>query len=361
VSAAWDAVARPERVGALILVAGLVLMAAPLVQLPKRFDRSWWTDPMQAPDLLTIALVLLASSAVLVGGLGWFIAQQAPLIEDGQLADADLKPTTLHRVPWLGAALALVGGVGVVACWVGVHGEVPVAIGPFGLGVQTEFVETTLRGQPLKLMLPRRVEVTSLSAGEAPQVALRFMRPKQTDAQPQALAAGESIDVESMRFTFLGVAEDGQALRAVLGGTTEQSIEAAGRKGQKVRVSLDGPEYTIHEISVNYMGAMGPAVQVESEAEGRFWLFQRASKDGKDMFGRSLRLIRLETQPAAILATVPARPLWPMATSVILLAAGIGLLLGAPELRRSAAGRGFASLNAAGELAAEADAQQVAT
>ena len=49
------------------------------------------------------------------------------------------------------------------------------------------------------------------------------------------------------------------------------------------------------------------------------------------------------TQPIVV-------PLWPMATAVLLMAAGIGLLFASPELRVGA-GRRFASLNAAGELA----------
>ncbi len=350
VSTAWDAVARPERVGALILVAGLTLIAAPLAQLPARLDRSWWTDPMQAPDLLMIALALLAAASVLAAGLGWHAATAPLEREDGVLPDEPAPTSTPRWLPWLGLGLAGCGAVGALGCWASIHGEVPVAISQFGQGAQVEFVQTSLRGEPLKLMLPRRVEVTQIGVGASPQVSLRFVRPKQTDIPAQVLGVGESLDVESTRFTFMGVAEDGQSLRAIIGGVTEASIEAAGRKGQEIKVSIDGPAYKILEISPNYMGAMGPAVQVESEADGRFWLFARANKDGKELLDRPIRLIRLETQPAAILAAVPARPLWPMATAVLLMAAGIGLLFASPELRVGA-GRRFASLNAAGELA----------
>jgi hypothetical protein len=335
-----------------VLVAGLALIAAPLMQLPTRLDRGWWTDPMQAPDLLQVALVLLAVASVLGAGLGWH-SSRAPLErEDGAWAGEPREVTPMHRLPWAGLGLAVVGALSVLGCWVSLHGELPVAISPFAVGVQTEFVETTLRGQPLSMMLPRRVEVTQIQMGERPQVSLRFMRPKQADVPVQQLVAGESLDVEGLRFTFMGIAEDGQRLRAVVGGVGPDSIDAAGSKGQEVRVSLDGPGYKILEISPNYMGAMGPAVQVESEQEGRYWLFQRADKDGKDRLGRPIRLLRLETQPTAIFAVAPARPLWPMATAVLLLAAGIGLLLSGPELRVGSGGR-WASLNAAGELADE--------
>lgn len=358
-SAAWSLLIKPHIVGALLCGAGALLMAAPLLKAPKRLSASWWSGGLEDANLLRFVAVLLAIAAPLLIGLWW----QRRLEErgDAERVSADMllsdpperKTRALTMVPWLGVALMLVGALMGVGAWFSLFQDVLPTQAAISVGQSTEFVRAKVSAEPLRLMLPRRVTVSDVRMASPQSVTLTFALPKQTDAKPQTLSARESIDVAGKRFTFIGLINDPQQLRVVLAGTGERSIESTGRVGELVRTSLEGPQLEVKQITRNYLGAMGPAVQLSSEETGTFWLFER-QVDPKygPAFDQGLKLLRLETLPAAVFMVGPELPFWPLVMAVILFVLGAGLLLGFEQLSLMGRGRRLASsLHEAGRWA----------
>src|SRR5690606_21935033 len=132
-------------------------------------------------------------------------------------------------------------------------------------------------------------------------------------------------EVDGVRMTLVGIGEDPQRLRAILRGRDEASLEVAAREGETIRVALDGPEYTVKQITAHLAGNMGPAVQLESEDTGAFWLFGREPKraDALALNTHGLRLERLETLPTAALTIAPAQPLEALIVACALFLLGV--------------------------------------
>lgn len=365
-SAAWSLLVKPHIVGALLCGAGGLLMVAPLLKAPKRLSASWWSGGLEDANLLMFVAVLLALAGPLLIGLWW----QRRLEERGEAerASADmllsdppeLKSKALAMVPWLGVALMLMGSLVGVGCWFSLFRDVLPTQAAISVGQPTEFVRAKVSAEPLRLMLPRRVTISDVRMAAPQSVTLTFALPKQTDAKPQTLSARESIDVAGKRFTFIGLINDPQQLRVVLKGTDERSIEATGRVGELVRTSLEGPQLEVKQITRNYLGAMGPAVQLSSEQTGTFWLFERQvdPKYGPP-FDQGLKLVRLETLPAAVFMVGPELPFWPLVLAVILFVLGAGALLGFEQLSLMGRGRRLASsLHEAGRWAESFESAQ---
>ena len=311
VDALWSRLTDPLALGVIVSVAGALVMIAPWLKTPARHLPGRWADPITAPDLLQLAVVLLAGAIVL--GLGK--ALQGAIEEASRLYAAS-------------ALVAALGAFGALACWLSLQGEVPATQALFGTGREVEFIVGEVRGEPARLMLPRRVEVESLTLGERPEVSVVFSRPKQAQAEAQTLRVGESIEVASMRFTFVGVGVDAEQLRGVvtLSASPERSIFAAARQGATIQLELDGPSYRVEELALNHLG-LGPAVKLREEAEGSssFWVFERAvSERERQVFAHRLTLERLESMPAAVMTVAPAHhPFEPLIASAIALVLGL--------------------------------------
>ena len=201
-------------------------------------------------------------------------------------------------------------------------------------------------------MLPRRLTVKDLKMTRPAQLTLAMSRPKEDPTPDQVLGEGESVEVDGVRMTFVGIGEDPQRLRAILRGRDEASIEVAAREGDTIRVMLDGPEYTVKQITAHFAGNMGPAVQLEAEETGAFWLFGRepARADAVALNTHGLRLERLETLPTAALTIAPAQPLEALIVACALFLLGVAACFVVPHVERVGL-RGVSSLTEAGTLA----------
>lgn len=353
----WERGVRSAWLGLIIAIAGGIMIAAPLAAMPSRIDKSWWARGFQSPDMLQVSAILLAGCVPLLIGL-WVRRSNAPvadlrLDQSHDLPISSMRNTQLALAAALG--LMLTGAIGVSVVWVGLQRGVPPAEVLLPQDATTEHVIGQVRGKPVKVMLPRRASVEISGEIDAPVVDLTLSRPKEEGVEPQQLTIGEFVEVDDTRLTFVGLADDPNNLRAVITGTSGQSIQALASKGQEFKVSLDGPTYTVIDLSLNYIGAMGPAVQVEPDNdEPPFWLFLRQpTGELKDPFTHGLRLDRIETSTAAAFTFGPVVPFEPLVTFSVIFVLGLGLLLGVPEQRPANRRRrvGLASLNEAGALA----------
>ncbi len=307
----WDYVTHPGLLGAVASIAGVMLMSAPWLKLPTRKLPDWWALPVQATDVLQVSVLL----GTLVGVLGAGLCIKAFMERRGE--DVRVMASLLT----MGIGIA-----GCVGCWLSLQSDVPATQATFGIGQQVEYVVGRVRGEPVRIMLPRRVKVDKLVATQPASLTLTLNRPKQRDASPQTLAVGESVEVDGMRFTFIGSSVDTQQLQGVVAGSSSQSIAAAARKGSTVRVTLDGPEYEVKDISLNYIG-LGPAVQLGTEDLGSFWVFERQREQSARAFDHGLQLMRVESMPAAVMTVAPVRHFEPLAIFGGVFALGLGGLL----------------------------------
>ena len=346
-SAAWGLLVKPTMIGALLSISGALLVLAPWLKAPGRRSSAWWVGGLEDAALLMMVSVLSAIALGLMVGVAWQgrLARrgEAPLWVDltwSQTPEPEQTPGL--RAPWAGpagVALMVLGVLLGVGCWLSLQGDVLPTQAAISVGQPTEFVRARVSDQPLRLMLPRRVQISDIRMAPPQSVTLTLALPKQQDVSPQTLLANESVEVGGKRLTFVGVIQDPQQLRVVLSGKGEQSIEATGRVGDKVRVTLDGPAFEIKEITRNYLGAMGPAVRLDSEQTGAFWLFERPTNERLGSpFDEGLRLVRLETLPAAVFTVGPPVPFEPLVVALVCVLLGTGLLFGAPQL--SVLGRG---------------------
>lgn len=369
---AFELLVSPGVVGAALVLAGLALVAAPWLVAPDLHSRTFWSKPLTSPDALRVSVMMTALAIGVMIALAWRryaldigdTSDHARITEDARvrLVDVQLLESRGWLAPWIGLTLMILGSALGVGSWLALQRGVPATEASIPLGRETEAVGATVGGQAMQLMLPRRITVTRIERGtpgdpeDPARVTARFALPKQDDVPEETIVAGESLDVEGTRFTFVGIREDKRSVRAVLEGIGEQVIEQRVAKGESFRVALDGPIYTLDDLTADYLGRMGPAVQVSSPETGSFWVFQRDTREelGARGVDADLALKRLETSVGAVFTVAPALPFWPIITAGALFVLGLAGLLSAPELvrrRREDDLWSLGSINEAGSLA----------
>lgn len=348
----WGFATKPLLLGTLIAVAGGLVMAAPWLNAPKALSSTWWRLGATYTDILTIALLLLGLTVPLLAGL-WVNARTA------SAWDVELGEEESHEASGLSSWLARAGvgtmilgvAVGVLA-WVSLQGDVLPSTSSFAVGQDTEYISARVESRPLRVMLPKRVTVKNIKMSHPQEVELTLSRPKEKDIPVETLQARQGMDVEGKRLTFVGLTQDARHLRVIVAGKSKQSIEATGRVGESVGVTMDGPTYEILEITRNHLGVLGPAVRLSNEEEGAFWLYQRQADPtfGPPLHDQ-LKLVRLETLPAAVFTVGPSVPFWPIIAGGVLLILGAAMLFGLPHANSDLSGRRWNSINEAGALA----------
>jgi hypothetical protein len=206
----------------------------------------------------------------------------------------------------------------------------------------------------VKVMLPSRVFVRGVDVQEQ-TASLEFLRVGEEEGQGQiqTLRAFDPVEIRGFRWSVLGIEYSDAVLAAVVEPTKDGAIPAMGTVGDTLQFEIEGPTYRVTGITRNYLGVLGPAVELENDEFGKFWLFARAHR-GKAApdFAHGLRLDRIERAPVAILAVseAPAQNLLPVAG--ILFIVGLALFLLAPDrlVRRRDDQLHAWSLNEASEL-----------
>lgn len=320
----WQFAVRPEFVGVLLLVAGLVVILAPTAAVPQEISHGWWVaayrfaDAVQAGTSLT-SIAFVAAAAMLVAA--WAARR------GGGRA---------RLVPLIGTALMGAGVFMGVFVWFGSQASLPtsrVAVPP---GQTIQAFPAIESGRAFKVMLPVRVHLLSVSP-DAARATVELRKPGEDEGIKNDIFVGDPLPINEFRLALVGLEMDPRIRSAVLGAA--DGIDVRGTVGTKVRFTPDGPEYEIKAISLNYVGAMGPAVELESEERGRFWVFQRDSQLEEPL--NDIRLRRLETSPVAVFAVSKGDHRQLAALAAILFVLGLALFVLASD-------RGISSLNESG-------------
>ena len=319
VERAWRFVARPAFVGMLIFLAGLALALAPTTVLPETPAYDWWLTAFRFADAVRAAATLLAAAAVI--GLGMAVARirQARGPERRAVASATVA------VVLMGAGIVW-GAMG----WLTAQADLPtsrVAVAP---GQPLQAYPATFAGRTFNVMLPQRVTVESVDAQQG-RAVVELSRAGTDEAVRNDVYVGDPLPVGDTTVALLGVELDPRVLSAIL--TTPGGIEVRATKGEKIRFEPDGAQYDVLNIVRDYVGAMGPAVELASEETGRFWAFERDAKLPEPM--TEVRMLRLETAPVAVLAFAPKRNDFGSAPAGLLFVLGLALFLLARDRSQS--------------------------
>lgn len=360
----WEQLTDPRTPGLLLLLSGVVLVSSPWSRQPEPLALSWWESAVNLPDALSVAAGLAAAATVLLLGVllnRYHLATGAPKDtesgEDARFESRSKKEVRESRVPgfaWAGAISMVAGIALVVGYWFVSQRQVPAARVALAVGETIDNYQVPRGGQGLKVMLPSRVRLATLKAGDDAAASIQIFGVAEEPPKPANIAPGQGIEVDGYRFTFIGLRPDVTKLRAVLSSDKPDTIGSSATEGETFKLSLDGQEYKVVEIARNYLGMLGPAVKVESPEHGEFWVFQRASQaEVAPEFGHDIQLDRVETTPAAIFSVARSMPFWPLSAGGTLFVVGFALLILFPEriVRREERDVRIWSFNEAGRVA----------
>ena len=368
---AWRLASDPRTVGVLLLAAGALLAATPWMNRPTPLVTSWWQRAVHQPDVLAGAASLGAVALVLLVGFLYNRYRLATGPDAGVDSTADgefederegrsVDESRLPGLSWLGA-ICMIGGISlVVGFWFASQRNLAPARVKLAVNETIDHYAIPYGGGELDVMLPLRVRLAKLETGNEITAGIQLFEAGAEPPAPSAIAAGEGIEFDGFRLTFVGMQPDFQKLRGVLSSQRPDTIAAAAVEGETFQVALEGAEYKVLEITRNYLGVMGPAVKLQSPKLGEFWVFERASEaEVAPDLGHDIQLDRVETAPAALFTVAPVSPFWPLALGGTLFVLGFAVLIVFPEriVRRAEGKVRIWSFNEAGRVAEETAAR----
>jgi hypothetical protein len=151
----------------------------------------------------------------------------------------------------------------------------------------------------MSLMLPLRAQLLSLDI-ESGTAKFKFFRAGESEGVEETVHAGEPLVIGDYRLALLGYDYDQRNLQVALKKAGEKTIEPVGAVGGEVQFELDGPLFTIRNITRNYLGVMGPAAQLADADDKLFWVFQREPNDLQ--MTRQISISGISTAPLALFA-----------------------------------------------------------
>ncbi|MGM0557794.1 MAG: hypothetical protein ACQEVA_15525 [Myxococcota bacterium] len=336
----WRLLTSPLLVGLLLVGAGAVLVGGALGTAGDIPSATWWVTALEAPRMFGTAASLMAAAVVLLlGGLirRHELIRRRP--EDLPEPDAVFERERAEPVAgWkrlistLGAAALIVGGAIMVGYWFESQTHTPASEVSLIPGQTTEYYGVPLGNRSIKVMLPRRLELTALEGGVQPQARVRFFEVGDDADEATTMLPGDSLDAAGYRISFAGVETDPARPRAVLASRKDNTIPVAAGVGESFQVEVGGPEYRVEEVVRNYQGVLGPAARVSADERGEFWVFQRRPEaDRRPVLLHDLYVERVEASPAAVFKISPVQPFWPVSAAGTLFVFGFALLILFPE------------------------------
>jgi len=289
----WAIVARPWFIGVALVIAGIVVMLAPTATVPPSPSYGWWIAAYRFSNASQGAVTLLVVASLLALALG---------VESWRARKA--RPGEVFVLGLMGAGIVM----GLLT-WFVAQADVPtsrVAVAP---GQTIEAYPAIESGRAFKVMLPTRIFVSDVDP-EAGKATVELRRPGENGGVVNDVFVGDPLEVTGYQLALVGLELDPRARSAVL--TMPGGIERRASLRSKVRFTPDGQEYEVRRITSNYLGVMGPAVELATGEDDIFWVTQRGSELENPL--HEIRLLRLEAAPVPVFsltktnvgATVPA-------------------------------------------------------
>lgn len=288
------------------MAAGFLLAVMPLVEMPAGSE-AWWTAAFRADAALSLAMTAMGLAAVLAAGRWFDVAARGSWSE------------------WLGPLLLGIGICAGLVHWVSLHRGVEPTRQTIAVGETTESFGGELAGESLNVMYRDRVEVTDIQTSPSPLAVVRTFRPGEVgQTRRSKLDAGSSIGVGDYRLTFVGFSRKEGGLEAVISSSREDTITASAPVGGRFTLTIDGKPYQVEDIVENYLGSVGPAVQISRDDIGSVWVFQRAAQmESPPALDHQLKLESVRRAPAAVFLVSRSTPVWPINVVGILFVLGV--------------------------------------
>jgi hypothetical protein len=303
----WQILANPGAAALALGIAGVFLVAVPFLSFSPAEVANWWEasryfslTPAVPAGLLTVTVFslairestseallseqsfqhyghILAILGVVVGLGGWFFAQKES--QTGRTAVTPGEPVRTY----------------------------------------TSFLDETA----IDINIPGRMTLLSVEDSEA---EIRFESRTGSSTASRIFKVGDRMEWEGRTVTMTGFSKSETFMRAVfsIDNKNVQSLTAA--VGTGLQIPGRSASFDVKDAVSNYMDMLGPAVHLNSEEHGDFWLFAKEKKLDAELHGDlPIQLERLERMQAPMFSVSGVRPVWP--TQVGLGALLVGLLL----------------------------------
>ena len=320
----WTRAVSPIGVGILILVASLILLVGPMNLMPDSPSVSWWTTALQAEGMARGAAAMLAMVAMLAIGLG--VVRHRIAAGDVTAAPPDGGGAgRSNHLAAIGMGLMVCGALVGTLVWIVAGSQVAATKLSLPVGKRVESYPAVTVNGAMRVMLPSRLKVRSLNAIDG-NIELELSNVG-VEGVVQTVRVGQPVDVDGMRYALMGIEYDPRVVRAVISSDQPNTIATTAVVGEAFRVTVDGREYRVTQMIRDYLNVMGPAIEVEGDEVGKFWLYQRANPIKGFESPDGLKLETLETAPVVILGVSRGQPNQVFGATGVLFLMGLGLFL----------------------------------
>lgn len=301
----WNMAVKKEVVGVLCLIAGIVFMLSPSVISLSHISRAWFVTPLFNVEVIRAGMTLLVIAFFVLLSLG---------IENFS------SRSLASRFPMkaIGGGL-MVASIGIaIFSWASFHFFLPVSKVSLTSGETVESLPMHHVLGRTKVMLPMKTTLKEMDANTE-SADLLFRKLDDEQGVTETIQSGDPIVAGNFRFALLGVEYNKKYLQARLSKPGKNTIEQKGSIGTKIQFSPKESPLTISEISRNYMGVMGPAVQLTTEDGEKFWAFERSP--ATKIMSREIAVLGLETAPLVVMGVSDSRFMdlvWPLVFVFIL-------------------------------------------
>ena len=296
--------------GVLLIVAGLIVGLAPTASVPGVISTGWWVAAYRFANAAQGAMSLIAVAVVFGIGLLMTLALER-------------RARSPARVPFA-IGVCVTGLTVAVVTWFVAQAAVPTSQVAVAAGQKIESYPAIASGNAFKVMLPRQIYVAEVDR-DAGTATIELRRADEEKGARHDTFVGEPMEIgEGIRLALLGAQLDHRTRTAIL--TQPGGIEVRAAQGSTVKFQPDGPEYEVRRITANYLGFMGPAVEISSEEEGVYWVTARDSALEEPL--TDVRLLRIETAPVPVFALTKSAAGGFVQASAAIFAIGLIFLFG---------------------------------
>ena len=291
---AWSFFVRKEIAGILCLIGGAVLILSPSTIALAEPSRSWFITPFFNIDAIQTTASILVIIMVLFLGLG---------LE--KISSGNRRRVFRRHTQTIAVALMVTSVSIAIFAWAAFHFFLPVSRVSLSVGQSVQSLPMHHVLGRTKVMLPMATSVKEINIGQE-SVDLLFKKMDDEEGVKETIHAGDPIVAGNYRFALLGFEYSEQHLQASLSTIGENAVQQVSAIGGEVRFTLKGDEpLKVVAIVKNYLGVLGPAVQLESEKTGQFWVFQRGPTN--PLMSNNIKVDVVETAPLAVLAVSDSR------------------------------------------------------
>ncbi len=290
---AWTFFVRKEIAGLLCLIGGGVLILSPSTIALAEPSRSWFITPFFNVD----AIQTTASILVIIVGL--FLGLGLTKVSSGSRRRVFRRHTQSIAVALMVSSVTIS-----IFAWAAFHFFLPVSRVSLAVGQSVQSIPMHHVLGRTKVMLPLQTSVKEINIAQE-NVSVLFKKMAEEEGVTETIYAGEPIVAGNYRFALLGFEYNEQHLQAGLSTLGENAVQQVSAIGGEVRFTLDGDPLKVVAIVKNYLGVLGPAVQLESEKTGKFWVFQRGPAN--KLMSNNIKVDIVETAPLAVFSVSDSR------------------------------------------------------